>query len=252
MAAKHILLFTALALLPLSARAQEKTWLLGTGSAAVLDTYLSQEHYSGIGAGFLHEMRKDLRKDSLWSRTHTYRLEFSRTRPRSKAASDYSGMFDYSFGMHRKFTIAGVVDIAPGAQADFFLGGIYNTRNGNNPAQLKLGADLAPSVRAAYRFRLLKKRMRIDYAVSLPLVGLEFSPAYGQSYYEIFSRGNYDHNVCFSSAFTGASPCQRLTLSVFFGAKALTFGYLGNCRQAETNNLKYHSYTHSFVFGITL
>ncbi len=161
-------------------------------------------------------------------------------------------MFDYSFGMHRLFTIARKVGIAIGGQADFFIGGIYNTRNGNNPAQLKLGIDVAPSVRAAYKFRVFRKRMRLNYCIGVPFVGLQFSPAYGQSYYEIFAKSDYDHNVCFTSVFGAASLSQRLTMSVFFRKAALTFGYLNNCRQSKVNSLKYHSYSHSFVIGYTL
>ncbi len=246
-----ILLFIILSFSSLC-KGQEKTWLAGVGHAAILDTYLSQEHYSGIELNLLHEMTKPLKKDSLWSRTHTYQLEFSRTQPRSGVATDYTGMFDYSFGMHRMFTIAHKVNIAVGGQVDFFVGGIYNTRNGNNPAQAKLGVDVAPTVRADYSFHIKRQRMRLNYCIDLPLVGLQFSPAYGQSYYEIFATGNYDHNVCFYSPFSGVSLAHRLTLNIFFRNKALTVGYLGNCRQSEFNNLKYHSYSHSFIIGVTL
>ncbi len=232
--------------------AQEKTWLVGVGHAAILDTYLSQEHYGGVEINFLHELNKHYKNDSLWSRTHTYQLELSRTKPSSGVTTDYTGMFDYSFGMHRHFAIWDKIDIAIGGQVDFFIGGIYNTRNGNNPAQLKLGLDIAPTIRAAYRFCLWKKPMRLNYTANLPLIGLQFSPAYGQSYYEIFSTGNYDHNVCLASAFTAINYFHRLTLNIFFNHTALTFGYLGNCRQSNVNSIKYHSYSHSFVIGCTL
>ncbi len=232
--------------------AQEKTWLVGVGGNALLDTYLSQEHYKGIEIDFLHEMTKPYKRDSLWSRTNYYHLELSRTRPRSKSATDYAGMFDYSFGMHRTFTLAQNLTLAVGGQADVFIGGVYNTRNGNNPAQLKLGFDIAPSVRFAYKFRIRRQQLRLNYRADLPLIGLQFSPAYGQSYYEIFSEGYYDHNVCFTSVFSAVNYFHRLTFDIFFRKTALTFGYLGTCRQSTSNSIKYHSYSHAFVLGFTI
>ncbi len=247
------LLFLLISVVCLSpVRAQEKTWLAGVGYAALLDTYLSQEHYSGIEVNLLHDMTKPLRRDSVWTRTHTYQLELAYTRPRSHAATDYAAMFDYSFGMHRHFIIAGKVDLAIGGQAHLFVGGIYNTRNGNNPAQAKVGIDLAPTLRAAYRFRLRRQHLRVNYCANLPLIGMQFSPAYGQSYYEIFVNGNYDHNVCLLSPFSGVNFYHRLTVDLFFRRAALTFGYLSNCRQSSVHHLKYHSYSHAFVVGCTL
>ncbi len=238
--------------LPLTLHAQEKTWLAGIGHAAVLDTYISQEHYSGIEANLLHVMTKPLKNDSAWSRTHTYQLDFSRTQTRAGSSADYAAMLDYSFGMHRHFAVARGLDIAVGGQGDFFAGGIYNSRNGNNPGQAKLGIDIAPSVRAAYSFRLWRLPLRANYCVSAPLLGVQFSPAYGQSYYEIFSMGNRDRNVCFSYVGNAPSLDHRVTLDLFFGKTALTIGYLGHCRQSKFHEIKYHYYSHSFVIGVTL
>ncbi len=234
------------------ARAQEKVWMVGVGYNALLDTYLSQEHYGGIEVDFFHEMTKSYKRDSLWQRTNYYHLELQRTRPRAKSSTDYAMMFDYAFGMHRRFDIAEGLSVAVGGQADFFLGGIYNTRNGNNPAQLKLGVDIAPSLRVGYKFKIRKQQLRVNYVADLPLIGMQFSPAYGQSYYEIFSEGNYDHNVCVSSLFTAVNYFHRLTFDLFFGRRALSFGYHGSVRQSKANHLKYHSYSHVFVVGMTL
>ncbi|MCD8305898.1 MAG: DUF3316 domain-containing protein [Prevotella sp.] len=239
-------------LLPLTLCAQEKVWLAGIGRAAVLDTYISQEHYSGIEANLLHAMTKPLKNDSAWSRTHTYQLDFSHTTSRAGGSADYAAMLDYSFGMHRHFTVVRNLDIAVGAQGDFFAGGVYNTRGGNNPGQARLGIDIAPSVRAAYSFRLWRLPLRANYCISAPLLGVQFSPAYGQSYYEIFVSGNRDHNVCFAYPGNAPSLDHRLTVDLFFGKTALTIGYLGHCRQSKFHEIKYHYYSHSFVIGVTL
>ncbi len=249
---KPLLISLLFVLLVAPTRAQEKLWLAGVGYNAFLDTYLSQEHYHGIEVDLLHEMIKPYKRNSLFSRTHYYHLELQLTRPRSHATTDYSAIFDYAFALHYTFPILPSFSLSVGGQADFFIGGTYNSRNGNNPAQLRLGVDIAPSVRAAYHFHIRRQSMRLNYTASLPLIGLQFSPAYGQSYFEIFSEGYYDHNVCFTSAFTAINYFHRLTLSLFFRRTALTFGYLGTIRQSTSNHIKYHSYSHAFVLGVTL
>lgn len=83
----------------------------------------------------------------------------------------------------------------------------------------------------------------------MPLVGIAFSPNYGQSYYEIFSRGNYDHNVVFVSPLSGPQLHQMLTLDVRLWRTTLTVGYLCDILQMEANDLKYHQYSHGILIG---
>ncbi|MGG6550492.1 UNVERIFIED_CONTAM: DUF3316 domain-containing protein, partial [Prevotella sp. 15_C9] len=73
---------------------------------------------------------------------------------------------------------------------DAGMGFLYNTRNGNNPEQAYLGLNLAPRLSADYAFRIRSHPFQIRYEAQVPLVGVMFSPNYGQSYYEIFSRGD--------------------------------------------------------------
>ena len=104
---------------------------------------------------------------------------------------------------------------------------------------------------AAYKFTVAGKPFTLNYEVSVPLCGLMFSPNYGQSYYEIFSKGDYDHNAVPTTFI--ATPSLRNTLSLDFNIAKTTLrlGYMGDYRQAKVNNLKYHSYSHLFVIGIT-
>ena len=248
---KHLLTVILLSV-SLTAPAQERTCLLGVGRTSLLDTYLSPEHYAGTELRLVQTREKPLKKAPMWIRTTASQEFVSVTEPRSKDASELAGMYEFSYGMSRRFILNDSFSIAVGGQADAFAGGIYNTRNGNNPAQLKLGFDIAPAFRATYRFRLLRKDFRLDYRGRLPLMGLQFSPTYGQSYYEIFSEGDYDHNVCFASPINALSYSNMLTLGVRIRRTFLTIGYLGDFRQAEFNSLKHHSFTHSFVIGYTL
>ena len=74
---------------------------------------------------------------------------------------------------------------------------------------------------------------------------------YGQSYYEIFNRGNYDHNVVFTHPVNAPSLRQMLAIDATFGRTTLRIGYLVDIRQSNVNNIKAHTYTHAFVLGFT-
>ena len=234
----------------LGSQAQEKTRMVGIGYTSDLDTYLSPEHYSGLD---LRLIREDVsrKNDSRWMTAWKEDLRLSSTKTRSEDGSELSALFSMAFDMLYSMQ-AGRLSWAIGGEAELFVGGTYNTSNGNNPAQLRLGLQLAPAIRASLPFRMLKKTMVARYSVVVPIVGAMFSPAYGQSYYEIFGRGNYDHNICLTSPMNAPSLTQQLTVSIPMKRKALTIGYLGDYRQAKPNSLREHSFTHSLLIGVTL
>lgn len=108
---------------------------------------------------------------------------------------------------------------------------------------------ISPSAAVKYRFRLWNTPFSARYEVSAPLFGVMFSPNYGQSYYEIFSRGDYDHNVVPTTIASTPSLRQMLTLDFTLGRTTLRIGYLGDFRQAKVNNLKYHTYSNMVLIG---
>ncbi len=223
--------------------------MIGVGATSILDTYLSPEEYSGTELRYVsHTVRR--REGRRWSRMLVHQGAFAYADNRSGNGNEMSGMYTFTYGLHYNWDLlGGRLNVMAGGQADVEAGFLYNTRNGNNPAQARLALNVSPSAAATYRFRLGRVPLAAHYEVSAPVLGLMFSPNYGQSYYEIFSRGNYDHNVV-PTTFTNAPSLRNmLTLDFTLGRTTLRLGYLGDFRQAKVNNLKYHSYSNMLLIG---
>ena len=110
--------------------------------------------------------------------------------------------------LHRRFTLSPTLSLGIGPMAEAMTGFTYNLRNGNNPAQAHLVLNTGVSGVAEWQFSVFGMPMRSRLQADIPLLGLMFSPAYGQSYYEIFSLGHYDHNICVNHVFR--APQVRL------------------------------------------
>lgn len=225
--------------------------MISVGATNILDTYLSQEQFRGTEVRYISHTTREP-EGRKWSRLIVHQGCFAFADNRSGDGGEIAGAYYFSYGVRRSFTFPvgnSAVNVKAGAQADVTAGFIYNTRGSNNPAQARLALNLSPSVSATWLTHIKRLPTAICYEASTPLAGIMFSPNYGQSYYEIFSRGNYDHNIVPTTFVSTPSLRQMLTLDVTFRHATVRIGYLGDMQQAKMNGLKQHIYTHAVLIG---
>lgn len=240
-------------------KATERRNMLIIGTANSLDTYLSPLTYRGTELRFTSQVVHN-RKERNWTHTLTHGLRLARESTQTHDAVRLEGGYDFSYSWQRKIvnrTVGywGRLMVTAGAGVDATVGFRYNAQNSNNPAQAEAAVCFTPAMAADWRFFLVSPKsnrrhtLGMRYELAIPLVGVMFSPAYGQSYYEIFARADYDHNVC--TIWVGNAPSlrQRLLFNFKLLKRHFFIGYEGDYRQARVNDIKYHRYTDAAVLG---
>ena len=226
------------------------SFVLGIGSSHQLDTYLSPLNYTGYQVSFLRETLRMTRLanrrvsfQSLWQGT------FSQTSNISGTTTDWGAHIGYDALWHYNWTPAQGLRLMAGGAIGADAGVLYNSRGGNNPAQGRVNVDISASVMAIYKFRLWRQDLSFRYQANMPLMGVMFSPQFGQSYYEI-GTGNANGNACFSQPGNAFSLWQQFTVDIPVGKYVvIRTGYLCDIRQSHVHGIKMHDRSHSFMIG---
>ncbi len=221
--------------------------LFGVGSMILTDTYLSPLEYNGLSLSLFYER---LNATSLFNNKMLLQqqvlLQGASTDNPISNAKTYYGNIDYHLHGFYPILNANSFRLLGGAGTELSIGGVYNIRNSNNPAQLKTSINLNASLMAFYKW----KQLTLRWQITTPLMGAFFSPGYGQSYYEIFVLGNDSGTIHFATPSNQRGLRNYITADYPIGKVTLRAGYLRNYYRTKANNLITSISSHQFVIGL--
>lgn len=237
-----------------SDRFEERTFSLGGGYTSLLDTYLSPLRYGGGQVSLQSERFGQLTcENGRWFAQSLFTLHADYTTPRTGSGLTIGGMADYSYTYYYEAPLlspqGGKFRLFIGPQGQLRIGGIYNLRNSNNPAQLKLGVNLAASAMGKYAFTLWSTPMSVRLQADVPLFGFAFAPDYGQSYYEIFYLGHEENCVHVTAPHNNLSLRTGLSYDVQFRSCTMRLSMLSDLYQWQLGNQQYRMFVHSVMLG---
>lgn len=227
----------------------------GVGAMRSLETYLSPVTYSGTsyGVGIWQEL-------PFTGHPQTWRMRFggeadiaTMLNPRGNARKYDIGV-NVGWGAERMWCLSpgaktGVLWLGAGADGVIEGGCGYLPRNGNNPvaARVRVGIDLSGS--AEWHIKLGRLPLTIGDRLSVPTLGVFFSPQYGESYYEIY-LGNHSGLVhCGWWGNTGGVR-NHLTLSLHPGRWGVRLGWLCRLQRQNACSLRTRLLTNAFTLEL--
>lgn len=218
------------------------------GFANMYDTYLSPLKYKGFSIHLMYEqLRRTTWFDYKFYKQQVFELDLAKGDNPAKNVSEYWALFNYRIGGHYTVYNTDKLRVGIGGLWDINAGVLYNERNGNNPAAARAYSNLNISATASYKFNKFAIRWQIDS----PVMGILFSPKYGQSYYEI-SLGNSVGLVNFASFHNQRALRNYITADIPLNKYIIRVGYMGSFYQTKVHDIQTHHYTNSFVIGFPI
>ncbi len=226
-----------------------RSTVVGVGRSTLVDTYLSPLDYTGTGISILSEtFRKAGFINDKLVLQQQFAIDVAFTKNPAHTSSEYYGNISYKIKTLYPIIKIDNFKLLAGGGVQAGLGGIYNVRNSNNPGSIKTSVNLDLSAMVLYNWN----RFTFRWQLSTPFVGMFFSPAYGQSYYEIFSLGNDGGTVQLASFNNYLALQNYITVDIPIKNVTLRTGYLGGYYKTDVNNIYTNIVSHQFVLGFAV
>lgn len=258
---------------PITYVPQLRSQYLGIGGVMLRDTYLSPLNYAGVGISYMAEMSRHLYRyvgsesfakkylmgqaereaHPRWLTNRYLAIDLAKTLNPAQNANiiRLNARYERSWLYRVYHGALGRVDVGGGMTLG--VGGLYSTRNGNNPATVKLDAALALSLGYSYRLPWERFPALIRLTSRTDLIGTQFSQQYGESYYELY----YVSEAIVRRlhlAHLGNSIGQQLRLTIDLPIAewlTLSAGYRMQYRTSSVARLDHRQTDHIAFLGIT-
>lgn len=153
--------------------------MFGRGTVNIYDSYLSPYSFTGYELRIIRETSRPTKMlDGNVSVQTLLNFDGGYLDNIAGNAHEWVAGIRYSFNWHYNFRpmLDSRLKLMAGPGISGYLGGIYNTRNGNNPAQQKTDIMINLSAQASYDFTLWNKPLHARYELTVPFIGTAFSP----------------------------------------------------------------------------
>lgn len=203
-----------------------------------LSTYLSPLNYSGYLPGLRGAWSKGMPfAPEKWRMRFEAGLYGGRLMNSPGTAIEYTLSAEFSWGMERVFRPADSWTLSGGGNVGFDVGGLWLTRNSNNPVSLPIWCGVSLTGSVQYDFRLGRLPVSLSERVGVRTLGAFFMPGYGESFYEIYI-GNHK-NLAHCGWWRNAPAVRsHFEFRLHFRKASLGIGYLLDYNKLKANNLQ--------------
>ncbi len=250
-----------------------KTSSLGVGGLVLKDEYLSPLNYGGFSVQYSQESTQlrykssvqgvsiwshlfgnvDRTPSSSWIGQRHFVVSLSQTK--NPAQNGSISRLEARLSGSRQYALlraaSGVFYLGPGYTVS--SGGMYSSRNGNNPATFKLEGLLTLAMSYAYRLPIRSCPILLRLSSRTDLLGLRWEQQFGESYYELYYLSDA-LTKRLSFAHLGNSFGQELRLNVdipILDRLICSLGYRYQHKSWQINHLYNKVNEHSVNLGFT-
>lgn len=232
-------------------RPVNSSYLFDAGSSHIADTYLSPLKYTGWNVAFQYERLQAMKFSPYsWRQQLLIGVEANGAENPARNADMYYANISASWGMLRVWRLPCRISLAAGGSAGVNIGGIYNSRNGNNPASAKVDINVSATGYATWSTRIGRMPVMLRWLTAIPLTGAFFSPEYDELYYEM-SLGNHRGLVHWAWPGNLFRWDNLVTADLDFATTRLRVGFRSRILSSEVNNITTRIFSYAFVIGLT-
>lgn len=227
-------------------------YMVDYGGASVLDTYLSPIKYKGenmrIGYERMRAMKFNPKK---WIMQYEAGVDYAPTKNPAENHTIHTLMVDFKWGMMHRWNLSMVegLQLYGGGSTQLRGGALYAPANSNNVVSVKAAWSMDLTGMAVYNRKIGKLPVTFRYQATLPMIGVFYSPEYGESYYEMYV-GNHSGLVHLGWVGNRFSMNNLVTADIHLDKTIFRIGYRNVVETSWVNILNTRIFRNSIVVGV--